>query len=72
MGREQEKMQQRKVYEDSFKNVHHGHGGRTIKKKDTQVFDGAKKSSHLLNGYVALLAIIKEIDSYIIAPSLGN
>lgn len=34
MGRKQEKQQQRKIYKDLFKNVHHGHGTRSIKKKD--------------------------------------
>lgn len=34
MGRKQEKAQQRKVYKDLFKNVKHGHGGRSIRKKD--------------------------------------
>jgi len=27
MGRKQEKAQQRKTYQDSFKGVKHGHGG---------------------------------------------
>ena len=34
MGRKQEKAQQRKTYQDSFKGVKHGHGGRSIRKKD--------------------------------------
>jgi hypothetical protein len=34
MGRKQEKQRQRKVYQESFKNVHHGHEARSIKKKD--------------------------------------
>jgi hypothetical protein len=34
MGRKQEKAQQRKAYKDTFKNVKHGHGGRSIRKKD--------------------------------------
>ncbi|MFC2043583.1 hypothetical protein ACFLT8_00435 [Chloroflexota bacterium] len=34
MGRKQEKAEQRKKYQESFKNVKHGHGGRPIKKKD--------------------------------------
>jgi hypothetical protein len=33
MGRKQEKMQQRKQYKESFKGVKHGHGGRSVKKK---------------------------------------
>ena len=34
MGRKQEKAEQRKKYKESFKGVKHGHGGRSIKKKD--------------------------------------
>ncbi|MDD5287568.1 MAG: hypothetical protein PHY28_00425 [Dehalococcoidales bacterium] len=34
MGRKQEKAQQRKTYQDNFKGVKHGHGGRSIRKKD--------------------------------------
>ena len=34
MGRKQEKALQRKTYQDSFKGVKHGHGGRSIRKKD--------------------------------------
>jgi len=34
MGRKQEKAQQRKTYRDTFKSVKHGHGGRSIRKKD--------------------------------------
>ena len=33
MGRKTEKEAQRKSYKESFKNVKHGHGGRSIKKK---------------------------------------
>lgn len=33
MGRKQEKLQQRKQYKESYKNVKHGHGGRSVKKK---------------------------------------
>lgn len=33
MGRKQEKMQQRKSYKESFKGTKHGHGGRSVKKK---------------------------------------
>lgn len=32
-GRKQEKAQQRKTYKEAFKNVKHGHGGRSIRKK---------------------------------------
>ena len=34
MGRKQEKAQQRSAYKAAFKNVKHGHGGRSIKKKE--------------------------------------
>ena len=34
MGRKQEKAQQRSKYKEDFKKVKHGHGGRSIKKKD--------------------------------------
>lgn len=30
-----------------------------------------ERVQHLLNGYVAVPAIIKEIDTYIVAPGLG-
>jgi hypothetical protein len=33
MGRKSDKAVQRKGYKESFKNVKHGHGGRSIKKK---------------------------------------
>jgi len=33
MGRKQEKMQQRRQYKENFKGVKHGHGGRSVKKK---------------------------------------
>lgn len=34
MGRKQEKAEQRKQYKEAFKKVKHGHGGRSVKKKD--------------------------------------
>jgi len=34
MGRKQEKAAQRSKYRDSFKGVKHGHGGRSVKKKE--------------------------------------
>ena len=34
MGRKQDKAEQRKKYKEGFKRVKHGHGGRSIKKKD--------------------------------------
>lgn len=34
MGRKQEKAEQRRRYSEAFKNVKHGHGGRSVKKKD--------------------------------------
>jgi hypothetical protein len=34
MGTKQDKAQQRKNYKDTFKGVKHGHGGRSIRKKD--------------------------------------
>jgi hypothetical protein len=34
MGRKQEKAEQRKKYKEAFKNVKHGHGGRSIRKKE--------------------------------------
>ncbi len=33
MGRKQDKAQQRKTYQEAFKGVKHGHGGRAIRKK---------------------------------------
>jgi hypothetical protein len=33
MGRKADKQAQRKGYKESFKNVKHGHGGRSVKKK---------------------------------------
>mgnify|MGYP001570226672 FL=1 len=33
MGRKQEKANQRKAYQEAFKEVKHGHGGRSIRKK---------------------------------------
>ena len=34
VGRKQEKAQQRKKYQEAFKKVKHGHGGRPIKKRE--------------------------------------
>ncbi len=34
MGRKQEKTEQRKRYQEAFKNVKHGHGTRPIRKKE--------------------------------------
>jgi hypothetical protein len=34
LGRKAEKAEQRKTYKELFKNVKHGHGTRSIKKKD--------------------------------------
>lgn len=34
MGKKQEKAEQRKNYKESFKKVKHGHGGRSLRKKD--------------------------------------
>ena len=34
MGRKQEKAQQRAKYKADFAKVKHGHGGRSIRKKD--------------------------------------
>lgn len=34
MGRKAEKAEQRRKYHELFKNVKHGHGTRSIKKKD--------------------------------------
>ena len=34
MGRKEEKARQRKAYKEAFKSVKHGHGTRSIKKKD--------------------------------------
>ena len=33
MGRKQEKAKQRNKYKEAFKGVKHGHGGRSIRKK---------------------------------------
>jgi|WetSurMetagenome_2_1015567.scaffolds.fasta_scaffold1071228_2 hypothetical protein len=33
MGRKAEKAAQRRSYKETFKDVKHGHGGRSIKKK---------------------------------------
>ena len=34
MGRKTEKSEQRKKYHESFKNVKHGHGTRSMRKKN--------------------------------------
>jgi len=34
MGRKQEKAAQRRSYKEAFKNVKHGHGTRSIRKKE--------------------------------------
>jgi hypothetical protein len=34
MGRKQEKAAQRRSYKEMFKKVKHGHGGRSIRKKE--------------------------------------
>ena len=34
MGRKQEKAQQRKAYQEAFKNVKHNHGTRSIRRKN--------------------------------------
>ena len=34
MGRKDQKRSQRKAYKDLFKNVKHGHGTRSVRKKD--------------------------------------
>jgi hypothetical protein len=34
VGRKQEKAMQRKAYHEVFKKVRHGHGGRSIRKKE--------------------------------------
>jgi len=34
VGRKQEKAEQRKTYKEMFKKMKHGHGGRSIRKKD--------------------------------------
>jgi len=34
MGRKQEKAEQRRRYQEAFKKVKHGHGGRPIRKKE--------------------------------------
>jgi len=34
MGRKQEKAEQRKAYHEVFKKMRHGHGTRSIRKKD--------------------------------------
>jgi hypothetical protein len=34
VGRKQEKAEQRKVYQEMYKKVKHGHGTRSIRKKD--------------------------------------
>ena len=33
MGRKREKAEQRKMYKEAFEKVKHGHGGRSVKKK---------------------------------------
>lgn len=40
MGRKQDKAQQRKQYKEAFKKVKHGHGGRSIKKKEETALGG--------------------------------
>ncbi|MBM2824352.1 MAG: hypothetical protein HW402_16 [Dehalococcoidales bacterium] len=34
MGRKQEKAEQRRAYQETFKKVKHGHGGRSVRKKE--------------------------------------
>jgi hypothetical protein len=34
VGRKQEKAMQRKAYQEAFKKVKHGHGGRSVRKKE--------------------------------------
>lgn len=34
MGRKQEKAEQRKQYKEAFKKVKHGHGGRSVRRKE--------------------------------------
>jgi len=34
MGRKHEKAEQRRAYKEAFKGVKHGHGGRSVRKKD--------------------------------------
>jgi hypothetical protein len=34
VGRKQDKAAQRRTYQENFKKVKHGHGGRPIRKKD--------------------------------------
>jgi hypothetical protein len=34
MGRKAEKAAQRRTYKEAFKNVKHGHGGRSVRKKE--------------------------------------
>lgn len=34
MGRKQDKAAQRRSYNEAFKNVKHGHGGRSVRKKE--------------------------------------
>ncbi len=34
MGKKQEKAEQRKQYKEAFRKVKHGHGGRSIRKKE--------------------------------------
>lgn len=33
MGRKQDKAAQRRAYKEAFKDVKHGHGGRSVRKK---------------------------------------
>ena len=42
MGRKLEKMEQRKAYHDMYKKVKHGHGTRSIKKKDESALGRVK------------------------------
>lgn len=39
MGRKAEKAEQRRKYHEAFKNVKHGHGTRSIKKKAESALD---------------------------------
>jgi hypothetical protein len=40
MGRKQEKAEQRKNYKETFKKMKHGHGGRSIRKKEESALGG--------------------------------
>ncbi len=43
MGRKMDKAAQRRSYKEAFKNVKHGHGTRSVRKKEESALGGSKR-----------------------------